>query len=342
MEGLALGTSTVLLVPYLAWGIHLLVRRFRYHEEEPPLLEAATLLFVLLFVVLQVVLLRAYMPNEFLDFIFAVLGLIVSAAALYGHVLVSFLSRGIVDMMTPDPDGAVDVPRLGPAQALERCEDFEGALQECLVLARIYPRDPGVQMHIAQNLQKLARFEESAAWYEKASLNSTSHEPRLLLAIRAVEVFQRDLQRPEEAVQVLERYLEGTPDGPNESHVRDHIARLSAPIVVEQTLTGLDALDAMPMGVVETSTAEAWQAAEQHGVALELDEAPMSFGESGNGAYTSQLISLESLDLADLDEERREQQAPSSSFSLEAMDDLPLELPPAPKRGSGIRRKPES
>ena len=339
MDSLALVVSEVLLLPYIAWGIRLLIRKYRYHEDEPILLEAITLVCVLAFCVLQVFLLRTYLRDDFVSLIFAVLGLMVSVAALYGHVIISLASRGIVDMMAPDPHDAKDVPRLGPAESLERCEDFEGALQECLVLARIYPLDPTVQMHIAENMRRLSRFEESAVWFEKASRNSTNHDSRLHLSIRAVEVLQQDLQRTGDAVQVLERYLVNTPDTQYEISVREHIERLLTPHREPgETETGLESLYETPLDDAEEMMMPAMLPSFAH-----LDEPKLTLEDATEQGsdFRGPLMALESFEPLPAKEEHLPREPNGLTLGLEAMDDLPTALPLSPRRSSGIPRKRE-
>ncbi|MCX5759732.1 MAG: tetratricopeptide repeat protein [Candidatus Hydrogenedentes bacterium] len=219
----------VAFIPYLAWGIYALRRRYRYHEDIPPRVEALTLIGLILFFAAETYLLHRFMSDSPGYFFFAVLGLIVSAAALYGSMMISLSSQVIIDMIMPSERSKTFEPRYAPAEALERQEDFQGALQEYLVIARMFPREPTVLLRIAESYVRLGRHDEAVAWFERASSYIDSAERCLQVANRLCELYNRQLDRPDEAVRVLETYLHRYPEAEYADSVRQRLKRYSAP-----------------------------------------------------------------------------------------------------------------
>ncbi len=212
-------------VPYLAWGVYALRRRYRFHEDIPRRIEAVTLIGLVLFVALETYLLHRFMRDSPGFFFFAVLGLLVSAMALYGPMLISLSSQIIVDMVMPSERSKTHEPGYGPAEALERAGDFEGALQEYLIIARMFPREPAVLLRIAECCLRLNRTAEAAGWFERAANYLDSAERCLQVANRLCELYNRQLNRPEEAVRVLEAYLDRYPDAEYAESVRQRLKR---------------------------------------------------------------------------------------------------------------------
>jgi len=191
--------AIILLLPYFAWGIYALRLRYRYHDELSLVVEGATLLGLLGFYVVEFVLLREALQHSRLQLMMAVLGLVTSGAALYGHMAISFLSRLIVDAVVPGQDARDDRPRLGPAEALERQRDFEGALQEYYVIARTFPKDHTVHMRIAQLHVQLGHPEASLQWFRRAEKGATTEAAGFAVANRLSDVYRRTLKRHDDA-----------------------------------------------------------------------------------------------------------------------------------------------
>lgn len=220
--------TELLLLPYVGWGIYNLQRRYRYYDDISPAAEASTLVCVTVYLYVQFAVLELWMEQAPVYLIFAVLGLFVSAAALYGHMAVSLLSWVLVDFMLPSPAENVDHPRMGPQEALERQKDYASALEGYMVLARIYPRDVEVPSRIANCLLRLDRAGEAPGWLERALGNCSSAEEALPVTNRLCEVYERVLNRPEQAREALAAYLARYPDSSDAGEVRDHIAHIGA------------------------------------------------------------------------------------------------------------------
>jgi len=222
--------SGLVLIPYFAWGIYTLRLRFRYHEDVSPILEALTLLAVAIFFATEIFLFRSYMLENQVLYIFAMLGLVVSGVALYGHMGASLLSQLLVDTIAPGERSKTREPRFGPTEALEREGDYEGALREYLVIARIFPREANVHLRIAEVYMKLAKPEDAAAWFRRALGFIESSEKNLEVTNRLCEIYNRQLGNREEAGRLLEAYLKKYPDAEYAGAVRDRLERLNASV----------------------------------------------------------------------------------------------------------------
>jgi tetratricopeptide (TPR) repeat protein len=216
-----------LLIPYFGWGVYALRRRLRYGDEESVKTEVATMAGLVLFFMIQVSILRSSIRDTPLLYIFAMLGLFVSGMALYAHTAISLASRLIVDLMKPAHADDPNTPRLGPAIALERQKDYEGALQEYLVLARIYPNQTKIFTRIGEMHVRLDRPEEAPEWFHKAIDCATDADQSLAVVNRLAEVYQHTLKQPQDAVDVLESFAAAYPDAPELGAVEARIARLS-------------------------------------------------------------------------------------------------------------------
>ena len=119
-------TALFNIVVFVAVGIWSLHIRFRRYEEWSARTQLLILIAVFFFYVVEISMLRVTLREEVVQFIFSLLGLLVAGLALYRHILVSLLSRILVEMVVPDNPAAGDIPRFGPAEALENQEDWNG------------------------------------------------------------------------------------------------------------------------------------------------------------------------------------------------------------------------
>ena len=234
----------------------------------------------------------------------------VAVLALYGHMVISLTSRIIVDIVVPGDDPAPDQPRLGPAEYLEHCHDYESALGEYLVIGRIYPRNPVIHVRIADNLLRLSRPEEAVTWLKRALEYLDSADKSLPVTTRLCEVYGRHLHAPDEARGVLDQYLEQYPDAPETALVREHLAQLEG-AGAAGALPGLVRLDEAPLRVEALGTSV----------------------EDGETRSADALPDLERVDAAFVEnaaEEPREspreepaQETPGPAIELEPMDQEP-------------------
>jgi len=212
----------------MGWGIYNLRRRFRFHDETHPLIETATLVLVFAYLAVEIRVLETWFERAPGYVIFAVLGLVVSAAALYGHMAVSLLSWLIVDFMMPGHQGNPEHPRMGPEEALEREKDYAGALDGYLVLARIYPRNTEIPMRIVSNLLRLDRAREAPSWLERALACCADDDAAAGIVTRLCEVYEHHLDDPGRARAALDAFLEGNPRVKDRDALRERLDRIGA------------------------------------------------------------------------------------------------------------------
>ncbi len=304
--------SAISFALFALWGVYALDRKYRQHHELPVMAQAVTLLCLILFFAFEMAQLRIWFRDMPVGYLFTGLGLLVSGMALYGHMAVSLTSRIIVDVVVPGDDSAPDRPRFGPAEMLERQRDFEGAVQEYLVLARIYPRNATIYTRIADNLMTLERPEEAVDWFERALNHVTSDDQALLLVNRLAEVYSRKLGRPGDAQNALEAFLSKHPDSPSAEALRARLEAVGAEDAPPVISTGLAALEENPLDMEEPCAAEAppllpeaAEAPESASITLEplaeLDAAepnaePEELVEERHGRRKAALPSLEALE----------------------------------------------
>lgn len=221
--------SVLLLLPYFAWGLYTLRVRYVYHDEFSKPAEAITVTSVLAFFILESYLLGTWMKDTTILYLFTVLGLVVSGVALYGPVLVSLASQVFVDMILPPSGDQVDEPQFAPAEALERVGDYEGAIEEYLVMMRIFPKEASIALHIANAYTELDRYEDSVEWFGRG-LNLLSEPDRAWrVTNRLYDIYLRRLEQPGDALRILENFLEQFPDAERADVARARIERLSTP-----------------------------------------------------------------------------------------------------------------
>jgi uncharacterized protein YhhL (DUF1145 family) len=208
MQEFAFGLSLVLLVPYFVWGIYLLRLRYQFHEELPVKVEVVTLLLLFLYYGVELLILNRWLTSSPVVYLFTVLGFAISGAALYGHMFISLLSRVLVDLVLPNDDLDTVGPRFGPAEALERLGDYEGALQEYLVMARIFPKDAGTCVRVANTYVELKLPGDAAAWYERGLKRVEDDERALTIVNRLCGIYDGELDAPESSIRALEQFLE--------------------------------------------------------------------------------------------------------------------------------------
>lgn len=195
----------LLLVPFFGWAIYLLRRRFVYYVENTMTLEALTAVGLVLFFWVESTVLRHALDQHMLWYLFSILGLVVASFALYAHVIISLASRILVDLVIPGDQAATNQPRFGPVDALERSEDYEGALQEYLVLARIYPRNFEVLRRTGRVHEILDQPEDAITWYHRARKRAGSASEALVAVNRLCALYDGALDQPEQADAALDQ-----------------------------------------------------------------------------------------------------------------------------------------
>ena len=137
------------------------------------------------------------------------------------------MSHILVDMVMPAGDTESFEPKYGPAEALERQGDYEGAIQEYYIIARIFPKDATTAIRIGDNFMKLGRTDEAAPWFERGLTMLNSSQKSLPITNRLCEIYLKHLDKPEEAPRLLAAYLEKYPDAEYADSVRERLKRLT-------------------------------------------------------------------------------------------------------------------
>lgn len=225
MSFIATGLSLILLVPFFGWGVYTLRMRYVLHDEPTHLTEALTIAGLVAFYVFEFAILWPWVNTSQILLLFAGLGLFVAGAALYGPILVSVIAALVVNFFMPVDRQDRDKPQLGPAETLEHRGDYEGALQEYLVIARIFPKDPVVSSRVAGAMMKLGRSLEAVTWFERTIELAQSEEQSLSAVNRLVEIFH-SMNRTEESKKVLERQAKRYPQGRRTDSVMRRISAL--------------------------------------------------------------------------------------------------------------------
>jgi tetratricopeptide (TPR) repeat protein len=223
--------SIVLMLPFLAWGIHTLRERYVRHEEISRQTELLSLIGALLFIAFELALVRVWMGDVSVFFAFTALGLVAASTALYGPIFVSYMSRTAVDLIHPQDDRPADEPRFTTAEALESQGDCEAALREYMVIARIFPKDSETAFRVAHVLNELDRYDEAAASFERGLRLATDPERAVLAVNRLADLYRDQLDRPSDAERALRTFLdrfEGSPQAELVQRRVDRLARTAA------------------------------------------------------------------------------------------------------------------
>ena len=304
--------ATISLIPFFGWGLFSLIRRYRYHEESSALNEIVSLLGLIAFFGLESNLLRGMLDSA-ASYIFSLLGLFVAGAALYGHIIVAFMSRLIIDVVSSDGTDDRDRPRFGPIEALEYQGDYESALQEYLVMARIFPHDASVYARMAQCQLQLEDAEGAVTSLRHGLKRVRSAEKAFVLTSRLVEILDRHLDDAAGAAQALAHFADTYPDCEEANTARGRMDNVGERH--HQTIdAALESLDE-----VEVEIEEPMEIGEE-------DVAPVAMGldalEDGPPLHTEE-VGVESEPESEPVEEE-EEPAPTQGSLLTAMEDNPL------------------
>lgn len=219
--------ALLLLVPFLAFGVHTLRRRFLSHDEWGLAGQSVVLIAVLLTVAFEITAMRDELTETPVYLIFASLGMLATSMALYGHIAVSFLSRLMVDLFLPDGDKAASQPRFGAAEMLERLGDYQGALNEYFVLARAFPGRPDVMARIGAALDALQSYHEAAQWFRRAMDAQNSPHEAVAILWHLLDLLENRQPNPDLAAQVCASFLARFPESPEAAAVKARWQRLN-------------------------------------------------------------------------------------------------------------------
>ncbi len=238
----------ILTLPYTTWGIYLLRRRIVFNEEFSPVLEGATLGGVGLYFMIMISLFRFWAQQDMVLLIFSVMGLTISAFALYGHLGISLTSRLLVDFVFDTHDTSPDKPRFSAAEALIKNGDYHAALQEYLVIARIFSNNPEVYIRIAEVMLLMERKQEAVRWFKRALRYTKTPEKSMPVINRLVYIVSKEIGDREAGAEVLEQFLHVYPEFRDREQIEKHReALLFANGNINDALENLDKLSDKPL-----------------------------------------------------------------------------------------------
>ena len=215
------------MLPFLGWGIHTLRERYVRHEELSSHIELLSLVGVALFLAVELALVRVWMGDVSVFFAFTALALVAASTALYGPMFVSYASRTAVDLVHPHEEGPADEPRFTTAEARESQGDFDGALREYMVIARIFPKDSETAFRVAHVLNELDRFDEAVASFERGIRLATDPERAVLAVNRVADIYRDRLNRPDDAAHALKAFIDRFEGSPQAELVKRRVDRMS-------------------------------------------------------------------------------------------------------------------
>ncbi len=335
MSNFTIVLLVALLVPYFAWGIYALQLRYLRHYDWPMHIEAASLGGLILFYALAMPVLRLYLSETPAAMLFAMLGLLASGFALYGHMAISLTAKLVVDSVTHSGEVSATSPRLGPAEALERQRDYDGAYNEYLVLARMYPHDVQVKVRLADVSAKLDRKEEAVEWFERVLKKCDSRDICSLAATRLAEIAERELKDVARARRALQHYVTAFPTAPDREAIEARMASLGV-VVEKRAASELESLhDAAPVAA-EPDPAPAPAKRKKaalpgiEAIVTPMEESPAPVERAIEPVPSTEIPGIVALGLDRLDESApveeaapKEEPRPTVSMGLDKMEDAP-------------------
>jgi tetratricopeptide (TPR) repeat protein len=225
----ALLLQHALIVPFLCVGLYALYTRLWKNEEFSLYTELGLTLFVIVFLVVEIGIIRTYVERLTPYYIFTLLGLFTATAALYGPIFVSLLAKLIVGAFWMSEHRDLHEPRFGPAEALERIGDYEGALREYLVLARMFPNHPQVYARMADAYIHLGQPDVAAQWLERAIARAQQAETARSWIFRLCDLYENTLQAHEAASMCVQQFIARFPNHSIADQLRERLARRTGP-----------------------------------------------------------------------------------------------------------------
>ena len=145
------------------------------------------------------------------------------------------VSRGATGLVEPhrveDEFGSVELATISTygdvVHTFVNRGDYEGAYAECLVIARVFPKDPSVALRVARNLVELERLEEACQWFERGLRGIDDADRSLHVVNRLSDIYLRRLDRQSDAIRVLQEYVTQFPNAEHAETVRGRIRRLN-------------------------------------------------------------------------------------------------------------------
>ncbi|MFP6582909.1 MAG: tetratricopeptide repeat protein [Candidatus Hydrogenedentota bacterium] len=220
--------ALLLLIPYVGWGIYVLRRKLIFHEDFHRSVQWGTLVGVILFLVIEMKIVQVPLGAQSGLYTLTTLALLMSTTALYGHLFVSMFSQLIVDIIHPPVEQPAERPDFAAAEALEEIGDYTGALNEYMVIARIFPRDVDPIVKIAETHLELNDIDEAVRYFEMGLKKIDEPQHALGITNRLFGLYHGILNSGDKAKDVLNRYLDRFPESEYADSVRGRLERLDA------------------------------------------------------------------------------------------------------------------
>ncbi len=242
--------SIFLLGILFFWGVFLAYKRWVKRHDIPYWLDLISLICVLIILGIELIQLRDWLRNFPLLYILTGLGLFIFASALYSQSLISLLTTVFMSVIQPGEESAPDIPRFGPAEILERQGDWEGALNEYFILARIYPHHPSVHLRIANAYVKLNQPEQALLWLKK-SLKYLKREEDLYLIVARFCDIAHDIRDMESFSEMIDYFSKLYPDSPHTQSILERKKRIKSDTPKKRP-SSLISMDELPINDTET------------------------------------------------------------------------------------------
>lgn len=226
--------SIILLGFLFFWGVSLLYQKWIKNYDYPFWLDLLSLIIMFTILGIELLQLRDWLRNYTLLYILSVLGLFITVSALYSHSFISLTTLVFLSIIHPGEESAPDVPRFGPAEILERENDWRGALNEYFVLARIYPHHPSVHIRIANAYVKLNQPKESLQWLKKALHYLKKEEDIYLIIARYCDI-AHDIGDIDSAMEIIGYYLKQYPNSPHSKSILERKKRMKIDTTKERS-----------------------------------------------------------------------------------------------------------
>ena len=215
----------------------------RYREELEASIKWITVAGVIAFLTIELFILRKWMGDLSIYYMFTTLGLMLSTAALYGHLIVSIASQIAVDMIHPPDKHEAHIPDFAPAEALDEIGDYEGALNEYLVIGRIFPNEPDPILRLADAYMNLDDIDQALKYFLKGLSLINAPNRALRITNRIAGIYSRTLDLPEEAKKVLQSFVKRFPTADECSSVLRRLDAMEKPdkkeVEVFKSTTGM-------------------------------------------------------------------------------------------------------
>lgn len=226
---------SILLLGFLFfWGVFLLYQKWIKNYDYPYWLDLLSLIIMFAILGIELLQLRDWLRNYTLLYILSALGLFVTVSALYSHSIISLTTIVFLSIIQPGEESAPNIPRFGPAEILERKNDWTGALNEYFVLARIYPHHPSVHLRIANAYMKLSQPQEALQWLKK-SLHYLKKEEDIYLIIARYCDIAYDIGDIDSAIEMIDNYLKQYPASMHTNSILERKKKMKMNIAKEKS-----------------------------------------------------------------------------------------------------------